>query len=562
MRDGEICVAIEKERITRVKHDGYNDNQAIEYCLGAEGITLGDVDLIVQNANFNNFDRGNFYFRGTLRNIPPDARVVTVSHHLAHAYSVIGTAPFEDMAVLVIDGCGSSFDDCIDLGGAALPFGIPDSDSAHLFFEKDSYYLYSGGSLKPVIKDFSPWGYFLKGYMMCPPTTKHSIGGLYTAVSHYIFHGMDDPGKLMGLAPYGKPGVYPFEAFELRDGRAFVKYDWMPAFLRPRIRFEDLRENFQYYADIACWIQHEIERALLYIIRSRYETAPAANLGYAGGVALNAVANSRILQESAFERMYVVPAAGDNGLAIGCAYYGWLEILARERRLHSGSAFFGKTYTPDAVTRALKQFGEKIEYQLDPEWIETAADLLAQGKVVGWFEGGSEFGPRALGHRSILADPRIPSVGDFINAKIKMREDFRPFAPSVVKEDAARFFTGAIDSPYMILVAQTKAEFREVIPAVVHKDGSSRLQTVTADAAPAYYRLLRAFERRSGIPVLLNTSFNRRGMPIVENPEEALALFVESEMDALIIEGFTVIKRAEARISVPPERAVAALADG
>jgi carbamoyltransferase len=543
LRDGEVRVAIEKERITRVKHDGFGDTETIQYCLDAEGIGFDQVDLVVQNANFSNLERGNKLFQGQPRIIPDTTRVVTISHHLAHAYSVVGTCPFDEMAILVIDGCGSSYDDCGDLAGAQVPVAAPDPDVDHLWFEKDSYYGYRDGKLTTVYKDFSPWGYCLKAYPMCPPTTKHSIGGLYSAVSQYVFQGMDDPGKLMGLAPYGRPGVFPCAGFELRDGRCFVRYDWMEQFDRPRLQYAELEERFQYYADIARWMQGEIERAVLYVIAARRELAPCANLGYAGGVALNAVANARVLAESGFSGLYIQPAAADNGLALGCAYYGWLEVLGGERRRHSGSTHFGRPYAGDEVVAALRPHAGRLELARDPGFPARAAALLAQGKIVAWFEGGSEFGPRALGHRSILADPRRPGIGDFINQKIKVREDFRPFAPAVVREECGRFFAGGHDSPYMILVAQTRPEWRRELAAVVHRDDSARIQTVTAEMTPRFYELLREFEKLSGIPVLLNTSLNRRGMPIVETPAQAVEFFLGCALDALVIDGWVVTKR-------------------
>lgn len=557
LADGEIRVAIEKERLTRVKHDGFGDSQAIQYCLDAAGITFDDVELVVQNANFCNFDRGNRSFFGQPRIIPDTVPVVTISHHLAHAYSVVGTSPFDDMGVLVIDGCGSSFDDCTDLQGTELAVAPPEPDADHLLFEKDSYYAWRDGVLRPLYKDFSPWGYFLKGYAMCPPTTKHSIGGLYSGVSQYVFQGMEDPGKLMGLAPYGRPGSHDFAGFELRDGRCFVNYDWMAAFDRPRVRYEDLRESFQYYADLAYWMQREIERALLYVVAARHQRWPSDRLGYAGGVALNAVANAQILRRSPFRELYVQPAAADNGLAIGCAFYGWLAVLGEERRRHSGASWFGRRYAPDRVQAALDAHPGRLAVRRESDVVEATARLLADGKVVGWFEGGSEMGPRALGHRSILADPRRPEVGAFINAEVKFREDFRPFAPAVAVEHKDRYFDCSYDSPYMVLVAPVRPEWRERIPAVVHRDGSARIQTVSRELLPRFHDLLLAFERHSGIAVLLNTSFNRRGMPIVETPEEAIAFFLECALDALVIDDLVVTKvPAPAVAEVRPDEAL------
>jgi carbamoyltransferase len=671
LRDGQVAVAIEKERVTRVKHDGYNDTAAIRYCLEAEGIAIEDLALIVQNGIFGDFSRGNSFFAGP-RLLTDDlpVPVVNISHHLAHAYSAIGMCPFPEAAVLVIDGCGNALDECTDLKGFELPFAADDG-VRHLYFEKDSYYLWREGRLQTVFKDFSPWTNLFKKTcpMMLNTVAKHSIGGVYEQASHYCVRGMADLGKLMGLAPYGREGVIEKRIFELRDGRLFVNDNWMCGFDRPARTDEDLKRDFQYYADIACWVQREAERALLYLAEARYEMHPASNLAYAGGVALNAVANARILRQSKFRQIYMVPAAGDNGIALGCAFYGWLEVLGRERVLHSGSTCFGRSYGNQGVSTVLRSLedtsappqaageagpAEQIEdllwnlqkglqpsvaggwstnlrwevagvatfatevrdgrlrvsrdaigqvtavirsdaatitrifrgrlhparavesgrlqctnldgllyfyngidwkavvperavplpkgdfcWRYDPDPAESAAQLLADGKVIAWFQGGSEFGPRALGRRSILADPRKPGVVDLINARVKRREDFRPFAPSVLLEDAPTYFEVDLESPYMILVAQVREPWRETLRSVIHRDGSARLQTVTPDWNRRYYDLLKACKRMTGLPILLNTSFNRKGMPIVETPEEAINFFREADgLDALVIEDF------------------------
>jgi predicted NodU family carbamoyl transferase len=671
LKDGRVAVAIEKERVTRIKHDGGNDTAAIRYCLEAEGIAVEDLALIVQNGIFGDFSRGNSFFGGPrlLRDDLP-VPVVTISHHLAHAYSAIGMCPFSETAVLVIDGCGNALDECTDRQGLEPPFAV-DDDARHLYFEKDSYYLWREGRLQTVFKDFSPWvNLFVRTCpMMLNNITKHSIGGVYAAASHYCVRGTADLGKLMGLAPYGREGVFKKRIFEFRDGRLVVNPDWMRGFDRPAGTADDFKRDFQYYADIAYWVQREVERALLDLVQARYETCPASNLAYAGGVALNAVANARILQESKFRQIYMVPAAGDNGISLGCAFYGWLEVLGRERVLHSGSTCFGRSYGRQRVAASLRSAdeiaaspptsgmagtAEKIESLLwnlqtglDPgvanswstklrwevagvatfateirdgrlrvsrnaagsvtaavsgdantiariflgrlhparalesgrlqctnldallyfynginwkavvpenaaplplgdfSWrhesdiVGRAAQLLADGKVIAWFQGGSEFGPRALGRRSILADPRKPGVVDLINVRVKRREEFRPFAPSVLREDASTYFECDYESPYMILVAQVREQWREVLRSVTHRDGSARIQTVTPDWNPRYYRLLKACKQLTGLPVLLNTSFNRKGMPIVETPEEAINFFREADgLDALVMEDF------------------------
>ncbi|HEY6923248.1 MAG TPA: carbamoyltransferase C-terminal domain-containing protein [Steroidobacteraceae bacterium] len=544
LKDGEIAVAIEKERVSRIKHHGGNDNDAVSYCLQAAGIDLDDVELVVQNANFDMFERRNPVRLGADRLVERARRVVTISHHLAHMFSAVATAPFEEMACLIIDGCGNSYSDCIDKDGALIPERPPTRELEQLYFEKDSYYHYADGKWRTLYKDFSP-GALRQGYPMQPDVTMHSIGGAYAAVSQYVFRGMEDPGKLMGLAPYGRPDIFKGEMFSLRAGRVFLNYDWMAEFDRPALDANDFKNNFQYYADVAWWAQRQVEQAILYVVEQRYEQHPADYLAYAGGVALNAVANSLVRRKSRFKDVYIQPAAADNGLAIGCAFYGWLHLLEGRRRPHSGSSHFGRRYTAGEIESTLSEHGARLQFTQERNILDITADLLAKGKVVGWFQEGSEFGPRALGHRSLLALPTRAEVRDFINASIKFREDFRPFAPSVLAEDVTLYFEQDYPSPYMILVAPTREEWRARIPAVVHRDGTARIQTVHKAITPVYYALLEAVKRRTGLSVLLNTSFNKRGMPIVETPLDAVSMFLETAMDALVIENYLVLKKAQ-----------------
>jgi carbamoyltransferase len=543
LKDGVICVAIEKERITRRKHDGGNDSLAIQYCLETAGIRPQDLSLIVQNANFGMFEWGHSWYEG-LRKLDPSVPVVTISHHLAHAYSAVGTSPFEEAAILIIDGCGNSYDECIDLGRGA-PQETPPAGLSHLFFEKDSYYLFKGGKLRPIFKDFSPWGFDQKQYPMHPNTTLHSIGGLYLAASVYVFNGFEDAGKLMGLAPYGRPGVFDFEIFKCTGGRVFVEYGWMKAFDQPCHDNDQFEEHFQYYADIACWVQRELERAILYVVNDRYKRAPHSNLCYAGGVALNAVANSRIRAETRFKDIYIQPAAGDNGLAVGCAYYGWLNVLGGTRVFHDQSVYLGAAYAETRMEQVLRQHKKRLSWKKPTDLIERTAKLLAEGKVIGWFQDRAELGPRALGNRSILADPRRKDLRNYINREIKLREDFRPFAPSVMAEEVLMYFECDFPSPHMLLVAPVRRGWARKIPAVVHRDGSARLHTVTESANAKFYRLLLEFKKITGMGVLLNTSLNRRRMPITETPEEAVDLFLDSGLHALVLGPYLVTKKAQ-----------------
>lgn len=545
LKNGKIIYAIEKERITRRKHDGYNDSQTIQYCLDAEGITIYDVSLIVQNDNFSDFKFGNDSLYGErLFSKHKDIPLHTISHHLAHAYSAIGTCPFDEFEVLIMDGCGSPFEQCIDNGGI-----IPDLDILvklpHLFMEKDSFYHFDGENFKTVYKDFSEWGLYgnLFNYPMHPLTTRHSIGGMYDAVSRYCFGDISDPGKLMGLSPYGKFGVFQEDIFQLKDERVFVNYQWISKYNKKANDYKDFKEHFQYYADIAKGVQLELEKAVLFIVKERMKYSKNGKLAYAGGTALNALANSLIIKNKLVDELYIQPAAGDNGLAIGCAFYGWLEVLKNEKIIHNGSTCFGKNYLNDDIEKEILNYSTISHIKSNNIIVETSK-LLKEGNIIGWFQEGSEFGPRSLGRRSILADPRNPDVRNFINSNIKFREDFRPFAPSVLKEDAETYFEmNKVESPYMILVFDIKKEWENELKSVVHENNTSRVQTVTSEWNKKYYDLLIEFKNQTNLSVLLNTSFNKKGMPIVETPKDAINFFVECELDYLVIGDYIISKK-------------------
>jgi carbamoyltransferase len=316
----------------------------------------------------------------------------------------------------------------------------------------------------------------------------------------------------------------------------------MEEFCTPAHTHEEFKARFQYYADLAWRIQREVERAILYVARARHDFHPSKNLCYAGGVALNAVANRRLVEEGPFERVFIQPAAGDNGIALGCALYGWSEILGHARLWHGNSVFFGRSYDDAEVQSKVRQYTQLMHASHCDEPAAEAAAQLVQGKIVGWFQGGAEFGPRALGNRSILANPRTAGIRNRINAKVKFREDFRPFAPSVLAEDCSIYFDSRTDSPHMLLTAPVREQWRDVIPAVVHEDHSARIQTVMRDDNPQFHDLLTKFKETAGIGVLLNTSFNRRGTPIVETPEDAIVMFLYCDIDVLVL-GNNVIRK-------------------
>ena len=543
MKDGEIIVGIEKERLSRVKHDGGSDRLSVQYCLGAAGISENDLSMVVQAAHFDKDNIGTHRYQGKrffskIFNVP----IYSISHHLAHAYSAVGTSPFDACNVMIIDGSGSPYEQCDDLEGAEIP---RQPFNTRLFCEKDSFYFFDGQNMKTLYKDFSEVKAF-DGKGIRLPTNYHSIGGMYSAASHYCFGDMNDAGKLMGLAPYGNR-LSEQEIFILKDGYVKVDYDVLQEFFtNPSADYQQFKGNFQHYADVAKWVQKETERAILYVFQERLKMKEHENLAYAGGVALNAVTNARLLPETGIKNLYMQPAAGDNGLALGCAYYGWLQLLKNKKVKYTGSPFMGREYSKEEILKAIEDFelssGRPVKYTETQDHITEMARFLKGGKVLAWFQAGAEFGPRALGHRSILADPRSLGIRDHINLNIKFREDFRPFAPAVKETDVAKYFEDGFISPYMILIDRIKEEWKDLVPGIVHQDGTCRVQTVTPDWNSGFYNLLDAFEKESGIGILLNTSFNKKGMPIVETPAEALDLFFNTAIDILVLENLIIEK--------------------
>jgi carbamoyltransferase len=536
LKDGSVAFAIEKERVSRKKHEGGNDNAAIEYCLQAEGISLKEVSVVVQTANFEIPERA--YYKGARMLADyPDVPLYSISHHLAHAYSTIGTCPYEAFNIMVVDGCGSPYDQCMDFQERSEILDA--TDSFGMKCEKDSFYHYDGREVHTILKDFSEMAPF-EGKLQLP-TTRHSIGGFYAAISHYCFGNMDDAGKLMGLAAFGQKPALDKNPFTWVDDRLTVNDGWKDVLCTPAESELHFKKHFQYYADVALWAQEAVEKAIVHLFSKRNKLRLHEVWAYSGGVALNAVANGKLLKERVVEKLYIEPAAGDNGLALGCAYYGWLKVLNRARVTPSKSTCFGKEYK-DEISTLLKHDKRAVYISSTEALVSEVAQALQAQKTVGWFQLGAEFGPRALGRRSILASPLYQEMQTRINRDIKFREDFRPFAPAVPEEDVKKYFVHGFHSPYMILVDEVKDEWRPYLQAVSHKNGSARVQTVDNEWNPLFHQLLKAFEAVSGVGVLLNTSFNRKGEPMVETPQEALTVFDNTALDVLVLGNWVVRK--------------------
>ena len=561
LRDGAIAFAIAKERITREKHASGFYKEVIDYCLDAEGITLDDVDLIVRNCYILPVaemeerlvyqDRPGFlpdHERADAASHPLflslSDKVVSVSHHLAHAYSAFAVSPFEEGVVMIVDGVGSYRSDVTE--------SCPPGDGASpLARESESYYKFSGSKIECVKKVcMEPDRGFLSDEFCNMP----GLGALYSRASTYIFGDWNKCGELMGLAPYGRPDQVK-HLLELTDGALRVPR-WTSDFKQPFVIDRggwEANPAMPHWQDLAWRVQDDTENVLLARARWLRETTGAVNLCMAGGVALNCVANGRIAREAGFEKVWIQPAAGDDGIAIGCAYYGWLEVLKQRRAFVMEHSYVGRRYSDADIETAISPFLVRIQTTAtrSADICGETAKLLAEQRVIGWFQGLSEFGPRALGNRSLLADPRHAEMKDILNRRVKHRQAFRPFAPIVLAERAGEIFEGKEDLPFMLIAKRVRPEWRDRIPAVVHVDGTARVQTVTEAVNPLLYRLLRDFEALTGVPVLINTSFNVKGEPIVETPDDAVVCFLTTGIDHLVLHDRLISKNALHRIVGP-----------
>jgi len=561
LRDGAIAFAIAKERITREKHASGFYKEVIDYCLDAEGITLDDVDLIVRNCYILPVaemeerlvyqDRPGFlpeYERAEAARHPlylsRSDKVVSISHHLAHAYSAFAVSPFEEGVVMIVDGVGSYRSDVTE--------PCPPTDAATaLARESESYYKFSGSKIECLKK---VWMESDRGFLSEEFYNMPGLGALYSRASTYIFGDWNKCGELMGLAPYGRSEQVK-HLLELADGTLHVPR-WTTDFNQPYVLDRgnwEASPAMPHWEDLAWRVQDDTENVLIARARWLRETTGARNLCMAGGVALNCVANGRIAREAGFENVWVQPAAGDDGIAIGCAYYGYLEILKQRRGFVMDHAYLGRRHPDRDIENATLRFLVRIQTTATPvaDICRETARLLAEQRVVGWFQGASEFGPRALGNRSLLADPRRAGMKDILNSRVKHRQAFRPFAPIVLAERAQEIFEGEEDSPFMLIAKRVRPEWRDRIPAVVHADGTARVQTVKEATNPMLYRLLREFEALTGVPVLINTSFNVKGEPIVETPDDAVVCFLTTGIDHLVLHDRLISKNALHRIVGP-----------
>src|SRR5262245_20282201 len=575
LRDGELIAAAEEERFTRKKHDYEFPAKAIDFCLQTAGIRSEDLDMVVFfEKPFLKFDR---ILRSSMQTFPrsrgvfqesmitwlgdklwikalikqklgvPDDKIVFSDHHLSHAGSAFYCSPFDRAAILTVDGVGE---------WATATYGVGD-----------------GTEIKILREIRFP----------------HSIGLLYSAFTAFLgFEVNEGEYKVMGMAPYGKPRYTDkvWELIQLGDDGSFrlnmeyfsfhysARHTYNRKFVElmgeerpPSMHFftresgypsyfgekpanyEQLADKNQYYADIASSIQKVTEEVLLHMAKALHRETGKTRLCMAGGVALNSVANGRILKETPFTELYVQPAAGDGGGAVGAALYAYHQLLGKPRNFVMEHAYWGKAYSQGEAVDWLRS--QNIAHEVMPsedQMLDRVVESLTKGEVVGWHQGRFEWGPRALGSRSIIADARRSDMKDIVNTKITFREPYRPFAPSVLADAAERYF----DLPnackhyparFMLLVVPVKPEHHATLPAITHVDGSGRLQTVFKDASPLYYSLIERFGKATGVPVILNTSFNLKGEPVVTTPANAHNTFFKSDMDMLVLGNVLVRKK-------------------
>lgn len=573
--NGKI-VAIAEERLNRVKHSfNMYPALAIEYCLKAHGLNASQVNLVViDQVGHRSEVKIREMFEKHAQSMFAHARVEVINHHDAHAASAFFASPFEEAAVLIYDGSGEKF---------LTHHGVYATETETLYQGKGNVLTSLQKTTHPRKGTYFPYTF--------------GIGKLYSFLSSfYLGFGPYNEGKMMGLAPFGdlslfekiperewwtevhghvvcnsrfivprrfkNPLIRPFLSFAVSfwqslkemGAQAFVVlYAATGVYARPnlfkpirlprppRAKTDKLPDH--YYASVARAGQHILEQVALRWGKRLKEFSNSENLCIAGGVGLNIDANKNFLDVVGFKNIFVQPASSDTGIALGCALWGHHMILGLPRFYTMTHASLGRPYTEDEIQKALEGVKEKISIQKSANVAGDAAKAIADGKIIGWFYGGSEYGPRALGHRSILCDARQADMKDVLNHRVKHREGWRPFATAMLLEKLSEYFDIEHPSPFMLLAAKVRPEKKSLVPSVIHVDDTSRIQTVTKKDNGRYHDLIKAFYDLTGVPIILNTSYNLGGDPIVETPEDALDTFLRTNLDVLFLEEYVVTKK-------------------
>ena len=540
LKGDRIVVAIQEERLSRIKRHriyGAKASKAVAYCLNYAGIEPSDLSLVVlciqgRKQDHQLHDLRLDPFLNVIANKIP---TITIPHHYGHALSVFATSGFAESAVLIVDGTGSPVSDF-----TAEELNVMNGNKAPDSWETISLYHASGTTIAPLEKHVIERGAWLVMHDGEMPSFG-SLGGMFSAAAQQIFGEASEAGKVMGLAPYGRAEFVASDFFDVVDGRFHFK-DTVPRLYQYQERWPNRASD---YEALAGSVQAALEDAVLYLCQHIRELCGSENLCYAGGVALNSVANERIIRESGFKNVYIMPAAEDSGTSIGAAYYGLWQLTQHNSKRAIMHDAPGRSYSAANISAALEARGDvRVVYSNDV--LADAVELLCDGKIIGWFDGGSELGPRALGQRSILCDPRRPDAKETLNLRVKMREPFRPFAPAVLLEEAGKWFEfddTAPESPFMLRVIPVNRERKDEVPAIVHVDGTGRVQTLTRASNGRFYDLVKQFYEKTSVPILLNTSFNRMGQPIIETPTDAIECLLNTGLDCCVFEDRIVFKK-------------------
>jgi carbamoyltransferase len=574
--DGKLIAAAEEERFSRKKHDFDYPKNAIQFCLDQGGLKGSDLDYVVFfEKPFRKFDRilatvlqtypqswkvfresmitwvlDKLWVASTLQmelGIPKE-KVLFSDHHLSHAASAFLCSPFEESAILTVDGVGEWVTTTTGVGRGnhiQLDQQIEFPHSIGLLYSAFTAFLgfeVNEGEYK--VMGMAPYGQPRYVDKVWKVVNQNQDGSFSLDMDYFCFHHSTEKtfnGKFSGL--FGAPRDPKMLFFTESTG--FPKY-----FGTPPSNLGELNKVNQHYADIAASIQRVTEDLLVGMAKSLQKRTGMKKLCIAGGVGLNSVANTRILNEAGFEQLYVQPAAGDGGGSLGAALWAYNTLLGKPRTFRMDHAFWGREYTAGEVGDFLTE--NKINHEVieeEDQLLDHVVRRLAEGKVIGWYQGRFEWGPRALGNRSIIADPGNPEMKDIVNSKIKFREPYRPFAPSILAECTEKYFElpqamSHYPARFMLYVVPVKENQKAALPAITHVDGTGRLQTVFRKENPRYYRLIERFGQATGVPVILNTSFNLKGEPVVTTPANAFSTFSKSEMDCLVMGNHVVEKES------------------
>ena len=527
MIDGKLEIAVQLERITRIKRDGQpylSSDAAIDYCLDALQLNRSDVTLYAFNSQGLMPEYNGLMQPISSKNMtafdPRGENSLFVSHHLAHAFSAHFCSPFESSTSLVIDGSGGTTPNGKDflIKGTALAEYLAQPNGERLL-HTESVYRFTPSSFELLDRQYSP-----SFNTRCGSA---SPGEMYASIAQYIFGDWQTSGKVMGLAPYGNADAFSSSLLLTKNGLLHFDHTW-----KQKLNDTDPKADPLLYSNLAARVQLDLEQILLQRAKRAIDISGDRQLVYSGGVALNSVANAKISRLENVQDIFIIPASNDAGIAIGAAAAGHYHLTGSTKGQPYTNDFLGYNYRTSDIEFAINDYKNLLDIQTYiPDQV---AKELATGKIIALFEGSSEFGPRALGHRSILGDPRNKSTWTEINRYIKFREDFRPFAPAVIEDLASQYFD--IDGPerFMLRVVNVKPEYKELLGAVTHVDGTARVQTVP-QSNDKLYHLLHAFKANTGLPILLNTSFNVRGQPIVETPSEAIDVLFATFLDGLVI---------------------------